>query len=112
MAKEYTVNVLQTGFFTSTLSASKLEKALNWARGSEWKFVKSIHEEKRVLLFFKREAHYLIFERECSAERVTEIKSTFEQEAQEGKAGVILWVFIVIIGAFVAAMLWKMKGQP
>lgn len=62
--REYLVEPLDTGIFSGTLKAAKLQAALN-ARGREgWRFVRSVHEKRRVAGLFQREAHFLIFERE------------------------------------------------
>ena len=38
---------------------------LNEYGGKGWKFTKSIHETKKVFVFFQRETHFLIFERDA-----------------------------------------------
>jgi len=59
----YDVDVLTTGVFTGTLKPEKLVAALNARASQGWRLARSIHEEKRVFGIFKREAHFLIFER-------------------------------------------------
>lgn len=60
----YKVVVLTTGCFSGTLDPNRLQKALNDGAKGGWKFSKSIHEQKRILLLFSREAYFLIFERD------------------------------------------------
>lgn len=62
--KQYEVYPLKTGFFYGTLSENTLAQALNSYAVDGWRFVRSIHEEKKSFLFFKREVHLLIFEKE------------------------------------------------
>jgi len=62
--RQYIVHTHTTGFFTGTLSAKKLQDILNRYGADGWRFVRSIHEEKKCLSLFGREAHFLIFERE------------------------------------------------
>ena len=59
----YTVYPLSTGFFSGTLNPKKLEEALNLHAQQGWIFEKSIHETKKILGIFSREAHFLIFRR-------------------------------------------------
>ena len=59
----YEIDLVSTGFFSGNLNPVKLTEALN-RRGSQgWRFARSIHETRRMLLIFRREAHFLIFER-------------------------------------------------
>lgn len=60
---EYQVKPLNTSLFGGSLDPKKLENALNEEAGSEWEFVRSIHETKKVLGVFKREAHFLVYKR-------------------------------------------------
>ena len=60
---EYKVKPLKTSLFTGTLDATKLEKELNRTSTEGWEFVRSIHESKKTFLFFKREAHFLVYKR-------------------------------------------------
>jgi hypothetical protein len=62
--KEYLVEPVTTGFFSGTLDPKKLQTALNQKGMHGWKFVKSIHETKKILGLFSREAHFVIYERE------------------------------------------------
>jgi hypothetical protein len=62
--KNYIVHAYKTGFFTGTMNEKTLEQVLNHYAQQGFRFVRSIHEEKKSFLFFKREAHLLIFERE------------------------------------------------
>ncbi|MDP0490109.1 MAG: DUF4177 domain-containing protein [Verrucomicrobiota bacterium JB023] len=61
--QQYKVFPLATGLFSGTLNPVKLEEALNSHARDGWSFVKSIHETKKVLGIFSREAHFLIFRR-------------------------------------------------
>ena len=62
--KQYLVKAVTTGFFSGSLSERKLQDFLNQHTAQGWKFVKSIHETKKVLGIFKREAHFVIFEKD------------------------------------------------
>lgn len=62
--KLYHVDNVTTGFFSGTLNAKKLNTALNNRSAEGWRLARTIHERKRVLLFFSRVSHFLIFERE------------------------------------------------
>jgi hypothetical protein len=63
--KEYLVVPLTTGFFSHSLDETKLQKFLNKHAQQGWRFVRSIHETKRVYGgLFSREAHFVIFERD------------------------------------------------
>lgn len=62
--KQYLIKPVTTGFFSGSLSEKKLQDFLNQHGTQGWKFVKSIHEKEKVLLFFSREAHFVIFERD------------------------------------------------
>lgn len=63
MNHQYKVTILTTGCFTRTLDPMKLQQVLNQEAKGGWRFAKSIHEEKKVLGIFSREAHFLIFEK-------------------------------------------------
>lgn len=65
MNRQYKVIVLTTGCFTQTLDPARLQDTLNKEARGGWRFAKSIHEEKKVLGIFSREAHFLIFERDA-----------------------------------------------
>ena len=69
----YKVSPLTTGFFSGTLDPRKLETFLNQHAAEGWKFVRSIHEQKKVLFFFKREAHFVVFEKEMSEARPSQL---------------------------------------
>ena len=56
--------LLDTGFFTGNLSGERLQKALNTMGRDGWRFVRSIRETRRSLGLFRREAHFLVFERD------------------------------------------------
>jgi hypothetical protein len=62
--KEYIVSPLHTGFFSGALDPRKLQDVMNHHARQGWKFLNSIHETKKIFLFFSREAHFLIYERE------------------------------------------------
>jgi len=64
--REYLIKPVTTGFFSGTLSEKKLQDFLNQHGANGWKFVKSIHETKKILGIFSREAHFVIFERDNS----------------------------------------------
>jgi len=61
--KHYLVKPVTTGFFSGSLSEKKLQDFLNQYGSQGWRFVKSIHETKKVWGLFSREAHFVIFER-------------------------------------------------
>ena len=52
--KQYIVRPLTTGFFSGTLNELKLEAFLNEHAAQGWRFVKSIHETKKILGIFAR----------------------------------------------------------
>lgn len=62
--RQYVVHTHTTSLFSGTLSPKKLQEVLNAYGADGWRFVKSIHETKRVFFFFGRESHFLVFERE------------------------------------------------
>ena len=62
--KQYKVFALKTDYFSGTLYEDDLSYALNSFAEKGWRFVRSIHEEKKTFLFFKREVHLLIFEKD------------------------------------------------
>lgn len=68
--KEYLVKPVTTGFFSGTLSDAKMQDFLNQHARKGWKFVRSIHETKKVWGIFSREAHFAIFERDDSQDTV------------------------------------------
>jgi hypothetical protein len=59
----YDVDLVTTGFFSGTLNPRKLVETLNKRAGQGWQLTRTIHETKRVFFIFKREAHFMIFER-------------------------------------------------
>jgi len=59
----YKVVVLTTGCFSGTLDPGKLQQTLNKEATGGWRFARSIHEQKKILGIFSREAHFLVFER-------------------------------------------------
>lgn len=64
--KQYAVVPFHTGFFSGALHPVKFEQFLNQHGAMGWRFVRSIHETRRIFLFFSREAHFCVFEREAS----------------------------------------------
>jgi hypothetical protein len=64
--KQYIVRPVTTGFFSGSLSESKLQDFLNEHGAKGWKFLKSIHETRKIFGIFSREAHFVIFERDDS----------------------------------------------
>jgi len=66
--KKYKVVTFTTGCMSGTLNPEKLQDVMNSEGAQGWRFIASIAEEKRVLILFKREAHFLIFERDASEE--------------------------------------------
>jgi hypothetical protein len=52
-----------TRFFSHTLPPQRLEKALNDRAAQGWRLTRSITESRRKFVIFRREAHFLIFER-------------------------------------------------
>lgn len=64
VTKTYEVEVLKTRFWTGTLPPRRLASMLSDRASGGWSFRHSITVYRRVLLVFKRESYYLIFERE------------------------------------------------
>lgn len=50
-------------------SADKLQGLLNERAQAGWRLVRHITDERRVLLFFRKTAHFLIFERRADDSR-------------------------------------------
>ncbi len=63
--KKYHVTTFTTGCWSGTLNPLRLQATLDSEAQQGWRFITSIHEQKRVLIFFHREAHFLIFERDA-----------------------------------------------
>ena len=63
MSKQYIVIPMLTGCLSGALDHKKLNATLNEWASKGWNFKYSIHETKKVLFFFQREAHFLIFEK-------------------------------------------------
>lgn len=59
----YIVVPFKTSFFSGTLNPRKLEDTLNEYALKDWEFVRSIHETQRMMFFFRREAHFMIFKK-------------------------------------------------
>jgi len=66
LMKEYLVEPVTTGFFSGSLSERKLQDFLNSKARHGWRFVRSVHESKKVMGIFSREAHFVVFERDES----------------------------------------------
>lgn len=64
--KEYTTSTFFTGFFSGTLDPKKLQRVLTEHAQQGWRLAWTICETRRLCLIFKREAHYLIFERDVA----------------------------------------------
>lgn len=62
--KEYIVVQNDTGFFSGSLDPARLQNQLNKHAAQGWRFVRSIHETRRVFFIFSRECHFLVFERD------------------------------------------------
>ena len=62
--KQYVVVPFLTGCMSGNLDPDKLASTLNQHGQQSWRLVRTIHETKRVLGIFAREAHFLIFERD------------------------------------------------
>jgi hypothetical protein len=71
--KDYHVEAFTTGLFSGTLSPKKLQDTLNHFGKQGCRLVRTIHERRRVLLFFSREVHFLIFEREATVSKAREM---------------------------------------
>lgn len=67
--KEYLVVPFHTGFFSGTFNPAKFQELLNAHGRMGWKFDRSIHERRRILFLFSREAHFVVFSREIDATR-------------------------------------------
>ena len=64
--QKYKIHSYHTGFFSGTVNARKLEAVLNQHDQDGWVLNRTIHETSRVLLLFRRETHFLIFQRRAS----------------------------------------------
>lgn len=62
--RSYTIHTFKTGVLSGTLNPERLKEALNEHAARGWKLARTIQERRRVWLFFSREAHFIIFERE------------------------------------------------
>gem|GEM_PF-3751474 len=56
-----------TGCLSGSMNPAKLTQAINQQAGAGWRLRTTIKEEKRWLILFKREAHFLIFERDVNS---------------------------------------------
>lgn len=54
--------MLKQRFLSGTLDRKKLQDGLNRRAADGWKLVRAVTSESRILLFFKREPVYLIFQ--------------------------------------------------
>lgn len=61
MPHTYHVEFFKTRFFSGTVDAERLKKTLNRLGQEGWMLERTIHERKRVFLFFSREVHILVF---------------------------------------------------
>jgi|AntDeeMinimDraft_5_1070356.scaffolds.fasta_scaffold02386_4 hypothetical protein len=61
--KEYKVVPFTTGCMSGNLNPEKLQQTINHHASQGWVFERSIHETKAMAIFFKKEAHFLIFSR-------------------------------------------------
>ncbi|RFC47315.1 MAG: protein of unknown function DUF4177 [Verrucomicrobia bacterium] len=66
--KQYLVKPVTTGFFSGSLSERKLQDFLNEHGFQGWRFVRSIHETKKVWGLFTREAHFVVFEKDIGSQ--------------------------------------------
>jgi hypothetical protein len=62
--KQYQVIPFFTGCMSGSLNEGKLTNALNQQAQQGWRLVRTIHETKQVYLFWKRETHFLVFEKD------------------------------------------------
>ena len=69
LMKQYIVEPVTTGFFSGALDPKKLQNALNQRGAQGWKFVRSIHETKKIFGIFSREAHFAIYEAEIQPQQ-------------------------------------------
>ena len=63
--RSYRIVTFKTGFFSGNIKPTKLESTLNDEAKNGWRFVRSIHETVRSFIIFKRESHFLVFEKEA-----------------------------------------------
>jgi len=59
----YEVETISPRFWTGTLSQKRLQEVLNGRASSGAKLAWTITDARRKWLFFKRDTHFLIFER-------------------------------------------------
>lgn len=57
----YEVEVIKERFWSGTLDHKRLAEILNDRAGNGWQYQHAITASRRVLLLFKRDAHFLIF---------------------------------------------------
>lgn len=65
--KRYQVTTFTTGCLSGTLNPLRLQAALDAEAAQGWRFVNTIKEQKRIFIFWHREAHFLIFERDAES---------------------------------------------
>lgn len=58
---QYEVEVIKERFWSGTLDHKRLSGILNDRASNGWDYRHSITANRRVLLLFKRDAHFLIF---------------------------------------------------
>lgn len=63
--RTYSIYTYKTGVFSGTLNPEKMLEVLNEHASRGWTLSRTIRERRRVWLFFSREAHFLIFEKEA-----------------------------------------------
>lgn len=64
--ENYKIHAFNTGFFSGTLNPGKMAQVLNQHDQEGWELDRTIHEPSRVLLLFRRETHFMIFNRKTS----------------------------------------------
>jgi hypothetical protein len=70
--KDYKVVPFRTGCVSGALHENQLQQTLNQYGDQGWTLTKTIHETQKVFVFFQREAHFLIFERDAGGQRQIE----------------------------------------
>lgn len=61
MSHTYHVEFFKTRIFSGTVDRAKMQDTLNRLGAVGWKLERTIHEKKRVFIFFSREVHIMIF---------------------------------------------------
>lgn len=60
---KYEVEQVKKRLFSGTLDAKRLQETLNTRAAQGWTFQRQITDSTRVMLIFKREVHFLVFQR-------------------------------------------------